>query len=47
MPRRDRMLNIPDRLAAMLAAETDEARCYEILENEIREALTALADGNG
>jgi hypothetical protein len=37
------MLNIPDRVAAMLAAETD-ARRYEILDTEIREALTGLAD---
>jgi hypothetical protein len=28
----------------MLAAETDAAKCYEILDNEIREALTGLAD---
>jgi hypothetical protein len=41
---RDRMLNIPDRVAAMMAAETDAARCYEILDSEIREALNGLAD---
>ena len=41
---RDRMLNIPSRVSAMLAAETDAARCYQILDNEIREALTGLAD---
>ena len=29
---------------AMSAAETDAARCYEILETEIREALTGVAD---
>ena len=29
-----------DRVAAMLAAETDEARCYEILATEIRKALS-------
>jgi hypothetical protein len=28
----------------MSAAETDAARCYEILETEIREALTGVAD---
>jgi len=32
------------RSAAMLAAETDAARCDEILDNEIRESLTGLAD---
>jgi hypothetical protein len=28
----------------MLAAESDAERCYEILQTEIREALTGLAD---
>jgi hypothetical protein len=41
---RDRLLNIPGRVAAMMAAVTDAARCYEILDAEIREALTGLAD---
>jgi hypothetical protein len=44
---RDHMLNIPDRIAAMLAAETAEARCYEILATEIRKALNEFADANG
>ena len=35
---RDAMLNIPDRVAAMLAAEPDPAKCYEILAAEIRKA---------
>jgi hypothetical protein len=43
---RDAMLNIPDRVAAMLAAETDEAKCYEILATEIRKALNEFADAN-
>ena len=43
---RDAMLNIPDRTAAMLAAETDEAKCYEILATEIRKALNEFADSN-
>jgi hypothetical protein len=43
---RDAMLNIPDRVAAMLAAETVEAKCYEILATEIRKALNEFADGN-
>ena len=41
---RDRMLNIPDRISAMLAAETNAARYYEILDAETREALTGVAD---
>ena len=43
---RDAMLNIPDRVAAMLAAETEEAKCYEILATEIRKALNEFADAN-
>ncbi len=43
---RDHMLNIPDRLAAILAAETEAAKCYEILATEIRKALNEFADSN-
>ena len=44
---RDGMLNIPDRIAAMLAAETEAAKCYEILATEIRKALNEFSDANG
>lgn len=44
---RDHMLNIPDRVAAMVAAESDSARCYEIIAIEIRRALNDFADSNG
>ena len=44
---RDRMLNIPDRVAAMVAAETDAAKCYEVLAGEVRRALNEFADSNG
>jgi len=44
---RDHILNIPDRVAAMLAAEADTAKCYEILTTEIRRALNDFADTNG
>jgi hypothetical protein len=44
---RDAMLNLPDRLAAILAAETEAAKCYEILATEIRKALNEFADANG
>jgi hypothetical protein len=43
---RDHMLNIPDRIAAMVAAETEAARCYEIIAIEIRKALNEFADSN-
>ncbi len=42
---RDGMLNIPDRVAAMLAAESDPAKVHEILTTEIRKALLEFADG--
>jgi hypothetical protein len=44
---RDAILNLPDRLAAMLAAETEAAKCYEVLATEIRRALNEFADSNG
>lgn len=42
---RDALLNIPERLAAMLAAEGDERRVHQILATEIRAALEELKDG--
>lgn len=41
---RDSMLNIPDRLSAELAAETDAARVHSRLEEEIRKALVVLSE---
>jgi hypothetical protein len=43
---RDNMLNIADRLAATLAAESDVDRVHRILSNEIRMALDVLAGAN-
>ncbi len=40
---RDAMLNIPDRIAAELAAETDAAKVHQILAGEIRNALGEFA----
>jgi len=42
---RDGMLNIPDRVAAVLAAESDSHKAHEILTTEIRKALLEFADG--
>ena len=42
---RDALLNIPERLAAMLASESDERRVHQILVTEIRAALEELTDG--
>ena len=42
---RDALLNIPERLAAMLASEGDERRVHQILTTEIRAALEELTDG--
>ena len=44
---RDAMLNLPDRLAAMLAAESEAAKVHESLTVEIRKALNDFADANG
>ncbi len=41
---RDGMLNIPDRVAALMAAESDPARIHEILTTEIRKALLEFSD---
>lgn len=43
---RDQMLNLPDRLAALLAAETDPSKVYEILASEIRKVLNEFATAN-
>jgi hypothetical protein len=43
---RDGMLNIPDRLAAVLAAEGNVRRVHELLATEIRKALTEFSDAN-
>ena len=40
---RDALTNIPERLAAVLAAETDAARVHAMLTSEIRTALEDLA----
>ncbi|MGC8884876.1 MAG: hypothetical protein ACP5UT_18825, partial [Bryobacteraceae bacterium] len=43
---RDNLLNIPDRLAATLAAEADVDRVHHLLSVEIRRALEELAGAN-
>jgi hypothetical protein len=43
---RDGMLNIPDRLAAVLAAEADPRQVHDLLSTEIRKALTEFSDAN-
>jgi hypothetical protein len=42
---RDAILNIPDRLAGVLAVETDEAAVYQILRAELEQALRSYAQG--
>jgi len=42
---RDAMMNIPNRIAAQLAAETDPATVHEQLEAEIRTVLEEFAGG--
>lgn len=41
---RDQFLNVPDRLAAVLAAETERTKIHAIMTKEIRRVLTALAE---
>lgn len=41
---RDKLLNIPDRLAAILAAQTDPARVHTELTKEIKQVLHELSD---
>ena len=42
---RDGLLNIPDRLSAVLAAENNAVRIHEVLSAEIRAALEELTNG--
>jgi hypothetical protein len=42
---RDALLNIPDRVSALMAAESSEVKVRELLTKEIREALSELAGG--
>jgi hypothetical protein len=42
---RDGMLNVPDRVGAVLAADSDPAKVHAILTAEIRRALLEFADG--
>ena len=44
---RDALLNIPDRLAAVLAAEADADKVHALLTAEIRQALIELTGGPG
>ncbi len=41
---RDNLMNIPDRLSAMLAAEVEAGAVHHILTNEIRKALNDFSD---
>lgn len=41
---RDKLLNIPDRLGAILAAETDPHRVHSLLGKEIQQVLHELSD---
>lgn len=43
---RDAILNIPSRLAGILAAETDQRKAHDLLERELRQALESLAAEN-
>jgi hypothetical protein len=40
---RDRLMNIPDRVAGLVAAESSERACHEILMQEIRAVCDELS----
>jgi hypothetical protein len=40
---RDSLLNLPDRLAPVVAAESDPAAVHRLLDSELRRVLTSLA----
>lgn len=42
---RDTLLSLPDRIAAILAAETDVRKVHSLLKQEIRQALEELSNG--
>ena len=39
---REALLQIPSRLAAVLAAETDMARCHDVIQSELHQVLAQL-----
>lgn len=43
---RDALMSVPARLAAVLAAETDMARCHDILAVEMRKVCDEIAEGD-
>jgi hypothetical protein len=42
---REACFNIPSRIAALLAGESDVAKCQQMLENELTNVFAAFADG--
>lgn len=41
---RDAVMNVPSRLAGVLASESDEKKIHQILEQELRQTLEAIQD---
>jgi hypothetical protein len=41
---RDGLLQVPDRISALIAADFDRSKTHALLTREIRQALEALAD---
>jgi phage terminase Nu1 subunit (DNA packaging protein) len=44
-PIRDRLENIAPRMAGLIAAESSQEKCFELLRREVRQALEDLCDG--
>jgi hypothetical protein len=44
---REALLQLPSRLAPVMAAESDQARCYQLLEQELHEVLQQITEPDG
>jgi len=44
---REAMANIPARISGILAATTDQAKVFRLLNEEIQQAMEGLAGGSG
>lgn len=43
---REALLQIPARLAAVMAAETDQAKCHDLLQSELHQVLAQITEGS-
>lgn len=43
---RDNLMNLPSRLAGLVASERSQEKCFQIIEAEVRQALEPLTGAN-